>query len=476
MAKTATAHRCSECGATTARWAGRCPACSAWNTLVEDVRARPGAPAGPGDPLAAPVPLGELDLAEATAVPTGIGELDRVLSGGLVPGSVTLLGGEPGIGKSTLVLQLLAARAAARQRVLLVAAEESAHQVRLRAERLGPLAPGLMVLATTDVATALDTIATTGPDLVVVDSVQAVSVDAAGAGDRRVGGPPGSIAQVRECAEQLVIAAKTHRVATVLVGHVTKDGTLAGPRALEHMVDTVLAFEGDRHHALRLLTAVKHRFGPAGELGLFEMGETGLVRVADPSRLLLGDRREGAPGSVLLPSAEGRRTLVVELQALVVGASHGKPVRSAVGIDSGRLVMVLAILSRHAGLRLAPYDVFASVVGGVRVTEPAADLALALAVASAATAVALPDDLAAVGEVGLAGEVRQVTNLPRRLEELARLGCGRAVVPFSAPKGPKGMELVRVASVPDACAVLRRAAIGRTSAPARRETLRLVPH
>ena len=307
----------------------------------------------------------------------------------------------------------------------------------------------------------------------VVDSIQAVSSDPAPPGDRRV--PPGSITQVRECAEQLVNAAKAHRVATVLVGHVTKDGTLAGPKALEHMVDTVLAFEGDRHHALRLLTAVKHRFGPAGEVGLFEMGEHGLDRVDDPGRLLLGDRREGAPGSILLPSAEGRRTLVVELQALVVPAAQGKPARSAVGIDGGRLLMTLAVLSRHAGLQLPNFDVFASVVGGIRVTEPAADLALTLAVASAATAVALPADLAAVGEVGLAGEVRQVANLSRRLEELARLGFGRAVVPFSAPKGPEGMELVRVACVPDAIAVLRQAAARQATARPRREALRLVP-
>ncbi len=474
MARTAKAHRCSACGATTARWAGRCSGCGAWNTLVERADRAPGSGAATGAGLpAAPVSLGELDPVEAAAVPTGLEELDRVLSGGLVPGSVTLLGGEPGIGKSTLVLQLLAARAAAGERVLLVAAEESAHQVRLRAERLGSVAPGLLIVATTEIGTALDAVVETRPDLVVVDSIQALAADAVAAGDRRVA--PGSIAQVRACAEDLVHAAKAHQVATVLVGHVTKDGTLAGPRALEHMVDTVLAFEGDRHHALRLLTAVKHRFGPAGELGLFEMGERGLDRVEDPGRLLLGDRRPGAPGSILLPSMEGRRTLVVELQALVVPAAHAKPARSAVGIDGGRLVMTLAVLARHGGLPLPSFDVFASVVGGIRVTEPAADLALALAVASAATAVALPDDLAAVGEVGLAGEVRQVGNLARRLDELARLGFGRAVVPFSAPKGPDGMELVRVASVPDAVAVLRQAAARQGTRRPRRETLRLVP-
>ena len=429
MARTAKRHRCIDCGHTTARWAGRC-----LTPLVRAVDAL--------DLSSMTMPLASVDVSEAAAVPTGIEEFDRVLSGGLVPGSVTLLGGEPGIGKSTLLLQVLAARAAAGHRVLLVSAEESAHQVRLRAERLGPIPPSLLILPVTDIGAVAQAVMETRPDLVVIDSIQAVAVGPATPGERRAAGVPGSVTQVRECADQLVALAKSHQVATVLVGHVTKDGSLAGPRALEHMVDTVLSFEGDRHHALRLLLAVKHRFGPTGELGLFEMGDQGLNRVDDPGRLLLGDRLTGVAGGVVLPAVQGRRTLMVELQALVTEMGQAQPKRSVVGLDAGRLVMTLAVLVRHVGLPVLTLDVFASVAGGIRVSEPAADLAVALAVASA--------DLAAVGEVGLAGEVRQVTNLPRRLEESGRLGFSRVVVPSSSPEGPPGIELIRVDTVADA--------------------------
>ena len=433
MAKTAKRHRCIDCGSTTARWAGRCPSCGEWNTLVEEAQLGPLVRAVDALDLSSmPVPLASVDVSEAAAVPTGVDEFDRVLSGGLVPGSVTLLGGEPGIGKSTLLLQVLAARAAAGHRVLLVSAEESAHQVRLRAERLGPIPPGLLdPVGHRRRARSIDAVVESEPDLVVIDSIQAVAVGPATPGERRATGVPGSVTQVRECADQLVGLAKSRQVATVLVGHVTKDGSLAGPRALEHMVDTVLSFEGDRHHALRLLLAVKHRFGPTGELGLFEMGDQGLNRVDDPGRLLLGDRLTGVPGGVVLPAVQGRRTLMVELQALVTPMGQAQPKRSVVGLDGGRLVMTLAVLARHAGLPVLSVDVFASVAGGIRVTEPAADLAVALAVASASTGVALPADLAAVGEVGLAGEIRQVTNLPRRLEE-----CGPARV---RPGGGAGL-------------------------------------
>ncbi len=474
MARTAKRHRCIDCGSTTARWAGRCPGCGEWNTLVEEARLEPLVSAVDALGLEAmPVPLAAVDVDEAAAVPTGVAELDRVLGGGLVPGSVTLLGGEPGIGKSTLVLQLLASEAAAGRRVLLVSAEESAHQVRLRAERLGAVPPGLLILATTDLGTALRAAEEAEPELVAVDSIQALAIGPATPGERRANGAPGSVTQVRECADQLVAAAKARRMATVLVGHVTKDGSLAGPRTLEHMVDTVLAFEGDRHHALRLLVAVKHRFGPTGELGLFEMGEHGLDRVEDPARLLLGDRQAGATGAVVLPTAQGRRTLAVEIQALVTtGGKAARPTRSVVGLGPGRLLMVLAVLERHAGLELGDADVFVSVAGGIRVPEPAADLALALAVASAATGAALPTDLAAVGEVGLAGEVRQVAGLPRRLEELARLGFRQAVVPSSAPEGPAGVELVRVDRVAEAivrsgCVIPARGRRDATPAPGR---------
>ncbi len=455
MAKTAKRHRCIDCGGTTARWAGRCPSCGEWNTLVEEAHLGPLVRAVDDLNLSSmPVPLSSVDMSEAAPLPTGVAEFDRVLSGGLVPGSVTLLGGEPGIGKSTLLLQVLAARAASGHRVLLVSAEESAHQVRLRAERLGPVPPGLLILSATDIGAVIRAVVESAPELVVIDSIQAVSIGPSTLGERRTTGVPGSVAQVRECADQLVGLAKSRQVSIVLVGHVTKDGSLAGPRTLEHMVDTVLSFEGDRHHALRLLLAVKHRFGPTGELGLFEMGDQGLNRVDDPGRLLLGDRLTGVPGGVVLPAVQGRRTLVVELQALVTPMTQAQPKRSVVGLDSGRLVMTLAVLARLAELPVLSLDVFVSVAGGIRVTEPAADLAVTLAVASAVTGRPLPANLAAVGEVGLAGEVRQVTNLRPRLEELARLGFDQVVVPASSPEGPAGVELLRVDRVIDALLLL----------------------
>ncbi len=408
-----------------------------------------------------PVPLAEIPMGATEVLPTGLSELDRVLSGGLVPGSVTVLGGEPGVGKSTLLLQVLAARAAAGARVLLASAEESAHQVRRRAGRLGELAPGLLVLPGTSIAAIEAAVDAVRPELVVVDSIQSVV-----AGEPTPGRSPGagSVARVRECAEVLAAMAKRADVATVLVGHVTKDGSLAGPRALEHLVDTVLSFEGDRHHALRLLRAVKHRFGPTGEIGLFQMEEAGLAPVDDPARLLLGDRRPGAPGGTVVAVLEGRRTLVAELQALVVHATTQQPRRASVGLDPGRLAMTLAVLQRHTDLPVRHVDVFASVVGGIRATEPAADLAVAIAVASAVSGVPVPSDLVAVGEVGLTGEVRQVPDLRRRLDESARCGFSRAVVPRSAPPGPDGMQLVRVDSVGQALAHLDLISLGRPPA------------
>ncbi|HUO48526.1 MAG TPA: DNA repair protein RadA, partial [Acidimicrobiales bacterium] len=456
MARPRTVHRCRDCDAVTPRWAGRCPTCGAWNALIEETAAVAVTPPATGrfpglehealahrDPGAAAVPvsLADVDLAQSAPRPTGLEELDRVLGGGLVPGSVTLLGGEPGVGKSTLVLQVLAAMAAGGRRVLLVSGEESAQQVRLRAERLGSLAPTLRLLDTTDVAAIAAAIGDESPALVVVDSVQAVA-------DPAVSGMPGSLAQVRACADLLVHVAKSLMVPMVLVGHVTKDGALAGPRALEHLVDTVVTVEGDRHHALRLVRAVKHRFGPTGELGLFEMGDAGLASVADPYRLLLGDRRPGASGSAVLPAVEGQRALLVEVQALTSLTSIGTPARrSAQGVDAGRLGLLVAVLENRAGIPLRQIDVFCSVVGGIRVGEPAADLALALAVASAGSGVPLPPNLVAFGEVGLTGEVRQVPNATRRLAEAARVGFRHAVVPESCPPGPPGMELLHVRSL-----------------------------
>ena len=412
--------------------------------------ARPSGHGPAGGAGVAPVSLGAVDLESAAPSSTGLDELDRVLGGGLVPGSVTLLGGEPGVGKSTLLLQVLRARAAAGSPVLLVCAEESARQVRLRAERLGPLPDRLVLLPDTDAAAVPEVQAATGAELVVVDSVQAVR-------DPATAGPAGSVSQVRACAELLVAMAKTTGVPVVLVGHVTKDGALAGPRLLEHVVDTVLTVEGDRHHALRTVRAVKHRFGPTGELGLFEMAESGLAAVTDPYRLLLGDRRPGEPGGTVLPAMEGQRALLVEVQALVADSASAAtgPRRQAQGIDAGRLAMLLAVLDTRAGLGLARSDVFVSVVGGVRVPEPAADLAVLLAVASAATRRQIAADLVVFGEVGLGGEVRQVPHASRRLAEAARLGFRRGLVPGSCPDGPAGMELVRVGELSGALRLLQ---------------------
>lgn len=442
-----TIHRCSECGGAAAQWTGRCPTCGEWNSLVEEVEdAAPRAPAinnhGATTPDR-PVLVGDVQMAEWATRPTGVGELDRVLGGGLVPGSVTLVGGEPGIGKSTLLLQALAAMAGDGARCLLVSAEESKQQVRLRAERLGALHAGLWLVSETSLPGLVAAVDEVKPDVVVVDSIQTVF-------DPEIGSAPGSVTQVRECAARLVALAKQRDLTVVLVGHVTKEGALAGPRVLEHVVDTVLSFEGERHHSLRLLRAVKHRFGPTGELGLFEMAGAGLMGVPDAGALFLGDRRPGTPGSVVVPAMEGQRPLLVEIQALVTGTELPMPRRSAQGLDGGRLALLIAVLAERAGLSLAKKDVYASAVGGVRVAEPAADLAVALALASAVTDQPLPSDLVACGEVGLAGELRQVGSAARRLAEASRLGFRRALVPGSAPASATGLEVVRLPTLDSA--------------------------
>jgi DNA repair protein RadA/Sms len=385
------------------------------------------------------MPLSDISVVDAAPVPTGVSELDRVLGGGLVPGSVTLLGGEPGIGKSTLLLQTIGAVAARGGRCLLVSAEESGPQVRRRAERLGALGSEVWLVAETALPGIRQAIATVEPDVVVVDSIQAVW-------DPELESAPGSVAQVRGCAHELAGLARDGPRAVVLVGHVTKDGALAGPRVLEHLVDTVLTFEGDRHHALRMLRAVKHRFGPTGELGLFEMTDAGMRGVPDASGVFLGDRRHDTPGSVVFPALEGVRPLLVELQALVVATKNPAPRRSASGLDQGRLGLLLAVLDRRAGLVTASSDVYASAVGGVRISEPGADLAVCLAVASAVLQRPVPADIVAVGEVGLGGELRQVAHTPRRLAEASRLGFARAVVADTAPDDlPLGV--IRVSSL-----------------------------
>ena len=443
MSKIRLVYRCTACATAYPKWAGRCQSCEAWNSMVEDVE-------GP-DPdtalllsvtsTATAMPIAEVDSLVGGPQSTGIDELDRVLGGGLVPGAVTLLGGEPGIGKSTLLLQLAATWPA---RTLYVSGEESAQQVRLRAERLGALGKNLWLLAETSLPHVVAALDTVQPQLVIIDSIQSVA-------DPDLGSAPGSVVQVRGCTHRLVAEAKRRGVPMVLVGHVTKDGGLAGPRVLEHIVDTVLSFEGDRHHALRLLRAVKHRFGSTNELGVFEMVERGLVGVPDASSLFLTDRRTGVAGSAVTPTLEGHRPLLVEVQALTNKVNSGVPPRrSAQGLDPGRLALLLAVLERRARLPMAQHEVFASAVGGVRLTEPGCDLPMCLAIVSALADRPLPSDVISFGEIGLAGELRQVVHASRRLAEAARLGFTRAIVPANSANGVDGISLIRVATLSEA--------------------------
>ena len=438
MTKLNSLHRCQACGAVHARWAGRCATCGEWNSLEEEIVATgPARGNGAGGSSfrgrltggaedAVPIPLVEVDITGHKPWPTGISELDRVLAGGLLPGSSTLLGGEPGTGKSTLLLQALASMATAGRRCLLVAAEEAPHQVRRRAARLGADVPGVFVVEATELPNVEQAVASVRPEVVVVDSIQAVS-------DPDVASPAGSPAQVRACAHRLVVMAKSAGAALVLVGHVTKDGALAGPRALEHLVDTVLGFEGDRYLSLRALRALKHRFGPTGETGLFDMTETGLTSVVDPSSLFLGDRLDGAPGSAVTVPIEGHRPLLVEVQALV-GRASAVPRRFVTGLDPGRVGFLVAVLDRRCGVPVGDCDVYVSVAGGARACEPAADLAVCLALASSLSGTPLRPDLVAIGEVGLGGEARRVSGIRKRLAEAQRLGFRHALVPGASER------------------------------------------
>jgi DNA repair protein RadA/Sms len=446
MAKTRTLHRCTECGSSSPRWAGRCGSCGEWNSLVEESREASAAPPGGSlPPPGIPVPVSEVVDDSIGLRPSGVAEFDRVLGGGLVPGSVTLVGGEPGIGKSTLLLQVAAASAARGCRVLYMSGEESPTQVRARASRLGALHDDLWLVSETVLPHLVGHLDRVQPDLVVVDSVQTLH-------DPVLGSAPGSVTQVRECAHGLVREAKHRGLAMLLVGHVTKDGALAGPRLLEHVVDTVVSFEGDRHHALRLLRAVKHRYGPTAELGLLEMSDDGLTEVTDPSEMFLADRMTGISGSAVVPTMDGGRPLLVEVQALVADSDLAHPRRTAQGLDHGRLALLLAVLDRRVGLKSAKQDVHALAVGGVRVADPGADMALALAVASSLTDQTLPDDLVAMGEVGLGGEIRHVVHTERRLAEAARRGFARALVPRATPD-VLGVELLRVPTLAAAVAL-----------------------
>ncbi|MFC7756930.1 DNA repair protein RadA [Catellatospora bangladeshensis] len=421
------AYECDACGHQPPKWVGRCPECGEWGSVVESSTGpalgamRSVAPRAPGEPAR---PIASISATPARAVATGVSELDRVLGGGLVPGSVVLLAGEPGVGKSTLLLDVAQQWAAgAGSNSLIVSGEESVSQVRLRAERMNTLHERLYLAAETDLAAVLGHLDAVKPGLLVLDSVQTI---AAPGND----GVPGGVTQVRAVTAALVAVAKERNIATVLVGHVTKDGNVAGPRVLEHLVDVVLHFEGDKHSSLRLVRGLKNRFGAADEVGCFEMNESGIASLPDPSGLFLTRYAEPVPGTCVTVAMEGRRALVTEVQALIGATVAGSPRRTVSGLDSARLAMVLAVLQRRTE-RMALHDkeVFAATVGGIRVVEPAADLAVALAVASAGLNLSMSPRLAAIGEVGLTGEVRRVGAVPRRLAEAARLGFKYALVP-----------------------------------------------
>jgi DNA repair protein RadA/Sms len=457
VAKAQSRYVCQSCAEVYLRWEGQCRACGAWNSLVETLvrepsRSTKSANHPAGSTRGGAVALADLHEAGVPRLPVGIGEFDRVLGGGLVPGSLVLVGGEPGIGKSTLVLQVAAGVAARVSEsdgwVMYATGEESGAQVRLRASRLGllgePAGQAVRVVAASDVEQIAGLAVEQRPALVVVDSIQTMT---AGGLD----GPAGSVGQVRESALRLMEVAKGEGIAVILIGHVTKDGSLAGPKTLEHLVDAVLSLEGERYAALRLLRASKNRFGSTEEVGVFEMGELGLAEVADPARAFLVEHERPAPGSVVAPTLEGSRPILVEVQALVAPTAYGTPRRTASGVDPNRLALLVAVLGRRAGIGLASHDVYANLAGGLTVDEPGLDLPLAIALASSLRDVPVRPGTVAIGEVGLLGELRAVSGLERRLREAARLGFTRAVVPplarsAAAPAVP-GLEVVCVATL-----------------------------
>jgi DNA repair protein RadA/Sms len=451
MARERSVYRCQECGFAAPK-SGTCPDCARLGTYVALVEERP-APTRSGRPAweaaSRPVLLGEIRVGEGERIRTGIAELDRVLGGGVVKGSLVLIGGDPGIGKSTLLLQASRTLAAAVPPVLYVSGEESAEQVKLRADRLGAAPSGLYFLAETDLQVIERHVAELKPRVLIVDSIQTVFLPG-------LESAPGSVSQVRECGGRLMLLAKGKGVSTFLVGHVTKEGALAGPRVLEHLVDTVLYFEGERHHAYRVLRAVKNRFGSTNEIGVFEMTEAGLAEVKNPSSFFLSERPKGTPGSVIVSSLEGTRPLLMELQALVTPAAFGTPRRTVLGADYNRVCLLLAVLEKRVGLPLQTQDAFVNVAGGGRIAEPAADLGVVIAAASSYLDRPVRGDLVVMGEVGLAGEVRAVSRLPARLKEAAALGFSAAVVPQNNLSGGARdvVDIQGVGSVEEAVQVL----------------------
>jgi len=421
---TRTGYQCNECGWETAKWVGRCGECQAWGTVVEKAAPRSRVQAGP---VTAPArPIGEVPIEDSHARSSGVPELDRVLGGGLVPGAAILLAGEPGVGKSTLLLEVASQTARYRHRTLYITGEESAAQVRLRADRTGAVQDELYLAAETDLGAVLGHIEAVRPRLLVIDSVQTISAS-------DVDGVPGGVTQVKEVSAALIRTAKLRNITLVLVGHVTKDGTIAGPRVLEHLVDVVLHFEGERNSRLRMVRAVKNRFGPVDEVGCFDLSAEGIVAITDPSGLFLDSRQTDVPGTCVAVAMEGRRPLLAEVQALVTRATGDRPRRTTSGVDAARIAMVAAVLEQHARIRLGAHDLFVASVGGARLTEPSNDLAIALALVSAQRDEPLGRNVVAIGELGLSGDLRRVRDLGGRLAEASRMGFRAALVPADDP-------------------------------------------
>ncbi|WP_026688653.1 DNA repair protein RadA [Alteribacter aurantiacus] len=452
MAKRKTKYVCQECGYESTKWMGKCPGCQSWNTMVEEFEEKQTAANSRSFVTSAkggvskPQAITQVERKQEPRISTNMKELNRVLGGGIVPGSLVLVGGDPGIGKSTLLLQVSSEMAKKQERVLYISGEESVKQTKLRADRLGIAEDHLFVLAETDVEYIEKVIEEMNPTLVIIDSIQTVYLDG-------VTSAPGSVSQVRECTAAFMKIAKTRGIAIFLVGHVTKQGAIAGPRLLEHMVDSVLYFEGERHHTFRILRAVKNRFGSTNEMGIFEMKEEGLTEVLNPSEIFLQERTVGSAGSTVVPSMEGTRTVLVEIQSLISPTSFGNPRRMATGLDHNRISLLMAVLEKRVGMLLQNHDAYVKVAGGVRLDEPAIDLAVTVAIASSFRDVPTRPADVVIGEVGLTGEVRRVARLEQRVIEAAKLGFERAIIPKKNLGGwtiPDGIEVIGVNTVNEA--------------------------
>ncbi|MFC1549455.1 DNA repair protein RadA [Nitrospirota bacterium] len=444
MAKTKTFYQCQACGHSTPRWMGKCPDCGQWNTLVEEKETKNGSSRKlNGIPGSAPQPLSSVKEQETERTSTLIGEFDRVLGGGIVTGSVVLIGGDPGIGKSTLLLQAMSKLEGP---VLYVSGEESPEQIKLRADRMGLTSDSIMLMPETSLESVLLAASEMKPSALVLDSIQTMRTD-------ELDSAPGSVGQVRECAARAMFYSKSSGVPAFIIGHVTKDGAIAGPRVLEHIVDTVLYFEGDRGHSYRILRTVKNRFGPTNEIGVFEMSDQGLKEIENPSEMFLSERPEGVAGSVVVASIEGTRPVLVELQALVSQTGFGVPRRTSIGMDHQRVSLLVAVLEKLGGMQLGGMDIFTNVVGGLKLVEPALDMGVVLAITSSLREKPIPPDLIAFGEVGLSGEIRAVSQAETRLKESSKIGFRRAIIPKSNAERLtkiKGIEITGVASISEA--------------------------